>query len=65
MATSMQRGSAKIYDFPARGRFALNGHLDDSRLATSVIAPAIANIASGSAWYHEAAMREAELPRKN
>jgi hypothetical protein len=55
------QGSAKIYDFPPRGRFAVSASHDDSDAAKSTLrAPAIA---FGN-WYHEEAI-EAERTRKN
>ena len=59
MPTQMQ-GSAKIYDFPLRGRFAVGASHDSAAANTASRAPAIA---FGS-WYHEAAI-EAERTRKN
>ena len=54
-------GSAKIYQFPPRGRFAGEHRREDAR-ATSHSAQYIAQAACGSAWYHEEAI-EAERPR--
>jgi hypothetical protein len=60
-------GSAKIYPFPARGRFAaggqIGGHVSD-QVDASVPAASIqllrgVKIASGSGWYHDAAIQEA------
>ncbi len=66
MATNLSQGSAQIFQFPPRGRFAIGG--DDARnknaatFATSF--PAI-NAISG-AWYHDEAVRDdAEPTRKN
>jgi hypothetical protein len=60
MTTYMQ-GSAKIYDFPLRGRFAVGAaHETTAAASTAPRAPAIA---FGS-WYHEEAI-EAERTRKN
>ena len=59
--TSPYQGSAKIYDFPLRGRFAMNAtHEPDAAANAAPRAPAIA---FGS-WYHEEAI-EAERTRKN
>jgi hypothetical protein len=46
-------GSAKIYTFPARGRFAASNQRQDAPLPRGVIA------SSGGAWYHEQAIQEA------
>jgi hypothetical protein len=60
MTTSISRGSAQIYEFPPRGRFALNGRAE-SQLKTSLDSQPLVRVASGSGWYHEAAIQEAEL----
>jgi hypothetical protein len=62
MTTNFQGASAKIYTFPARGRFADSNCCD---VATLDVAPRIAPVASGAGWYHEEAIREADLTRKN
>ena len=51
-------GSAKIYTFPPRGRFALAKEPDAADV-TSVKSAHGVKIASGSGWYHEAAIAEA------
>ena len=63
MTTSFHRGSAEIYQFPARVRPAPGGHRDESESGENV---ATSNLnarrvtAVGGAWYHEAAIQEAE-----
>jgi hypothetical protein len=66
MTTELHRGSAKIYDFPPRGRFAASGRFDGpasvlnltaARVA-SLTTPGIAPVAFGSSWYHEEAIRD-------
>ena len=55
-------GSARIYQFPLRGRFAAGSHSDGVALPQGV------RIASGSGWYHDAAIQDAvtaEPRRKN
>jgi len=52
-------GSAKIYTFPARGRFAPGNQRGESQPAANVQLPSSVPIASGSGWYHEAAIQEA------
>jgi Protein of unknown function (DUF2735) len=64
MTTSIPRGSAEIYEFPPRGRFALNGR-DESQLRANVEPQPLVKVASGSGWYHDAAIQEAERPRSN
>jgi Protein of unknown function (DUF2735) len=53
------QGSARIYDFPLRGRFAVSASQD----AAAQTAPRAPAVAFGS-WYHEEAI-EAERTRKN
>ena len=60
MPTHLQ-GTAKIYDFPLRGRFAI-GASHESNVAAQAT-PRAPAIAFGS-WYHEEAI-EAERTRKN
>jgi hypothetical protein len=62
MTTSIPRGSAQIYEFPPRGRFALSGR-DESQPSVHVEAQPLAGVASGSGWYHDAAIQEAERSR--
>jgi hypothetical protein len=64
MTTSIPRGSAQIYEFPPRGRFAANGR-DQSQLRANGEAQPLAMVASGSGWYHDAAIQEAERPRSS
>ena len=61
MAANVQTGSAKIYQFPARGRYAVGALSNDAERAASAQP---ANIMFGSAWYHDEAI-EAERGRKN
>jgi len=61
-------GSAKIYTFPLRGRFALGGMQEDAKAVTNVRLPRGVIVASGSGWYHDEAIQEAmkaEPGRKN
>jgi hypothetical protein len=55
-------GSATIYTFPPRGRFALR--IDDTAPAADVQLPRGAKLVTGSGWYHDDAI-QAEKPRKN
>ena len=61
MTTSTSGGSAQIYQFPPRGRFALNA---DSQSRTGVESQPLVKVAAGSGWYHDAAIQEGE-PRSN
>ena len=51
-------GSAKIYTFPARGRFAPSTERAAFDAANAQL-PRGVKIASGSGWYHEAAIEDA------
>jgi hypothetical protein len=64
MTINIPRGSAQIYEFPLRGRFALKGR-DGSDPRASVEPQPVVKVASGSGWYHDAAIQEAERPRSN
>ncbi|MBV9259813.1 MAG: DUF2735 domain-containing protein [Pseudolabrys sp.] len=63
MTTDLQRQSAntsaKIYEFPARGRFALQRRDNNAALASPASVSRCATAASGSAWYHEEAVEAA------
>lgn len=61
MTTNVPAGTAQIFQFPPRGRFALNAR-DGSNKASFQMTPAV-RIASGSAWYHDAAIEDAERSR--
>lgn len=58
MMTSISRGSAQIYEFPPRGRFALRGR-DQSQPMTNLESQSLVKVVAGSGWYHEAAIEEA------
>jgi hypothetical protein len=61
MTTSTSGGSAQIYQFPPRGRFALSAHNESQ----AVESQPLVKVAAGSGWYHDAAIQEAERPRSN
>ena len=62
MTTSHDLGSAKIYQFPARGRFAVVGQREEKSTVNTVntLTPRVARVAFGSSWYHDEAIEEAE-----
>jgi hypothetical protein len=60
MTTSTSGGSAQIYQFPPRGRFALTARSEFQ----AVESQPLVKVAAGSGWYHEAAIQEGE-PRGN
>jgi len=55
-------GSAQIFAFPPRGRFAVLGQASAPAASTQML-PAV-KIASGSGWYHDEAI-QAEQRRKS
>ena len=62
MMTNSPQASAKIFAFPARGRFALDDKRDDAKSANNVTLPRFAKLVVGGAWYHEQAIQDAERP---
>ena len=60
--TTLNRGPAEIIAFPLRGRFAAAVQHDEPN--TAYAAAGLPRAASGSAWYHEEAIRE-ERDRTN
>jgi hypothetical protein len=66
MNTSLNNGSAKIYQFPAGGRAALDGRrYEDARNAADLAASARVNEAACSgSWYHEAAIEDSKPVRE-
>jgi hypothetical protein len=66
MTTNSDRASAKIFQFPARGRFATGGQSDEAKLpATAMLSTRVARAAAGGAWYHDEAIRESEQASNN
>lgn len=62
--TATISGSAKIYNFPQRGRFAVAHEHDDNNLAVNFKSPnfkstLVTPTVLGSAWYHDEAVQEA------
>jgi hypothetical protein len=57
MNSSLNHGSAKIYQFPPGGRAALGGRpYDEAKPATET--PRVNEAACSGSWYHEAAIQE-------
>jgi Protein of unknown function (DUF2735) len=60
MNTSLNYGSAKIYQFPAGGRATFGGRrLEETKPAIDPGSLRVSEVACGDAWYHEAAILEA------
>ena len=64
MTTSHDRGSAEIYQFPPRGRFAVAGRRNEPKSAAGISLSRPTTTAFSGSWYHEEAVQEAERARK-
>ncbi len=61
MNTSLNQGSAKIYQFPAGGRAALGARRQDqTKSAADQGSPRVNEAACSGSWYHEAAIQESK-----
>ena len=64
MNSSLNPGSAKIYQFPAGGRAALGGRrYGEAKPAVESVeqgSPRMTDVAVGGAWYHDAAIQESK-----
>lgn len=61
MTTGLNHASAKIYQFPSGGRAALAGRrYGEIKTAAELPSSRVSDIAIGGAWYHEAAIQEAQ-----
>ncbi len=61
MNSSLNHGSARIYQFPAGGRAALGGRRYDEAKSTVEQGSSWVNEAACSgSWYHEAAIQESK-----
>ena len=64
MNTSLNQGSARIYQFPAGGRAALGGRrYGDTK--TNIEAASSPETDCSSSWYHAAAIEEAKQTREH
>jgi hypothetical protein len=55
--TNTMSGSATIYTFPPRGRFALRIEGDES-MANVQLPRGVKLVSGGGSWYHDAAIKE-------
>ena len=61
MNASLNQGSAKIYQFPTRGRSAGGGRrFEETKRATDLASSRVSEAACGDSWYHEAAIQESK-----
>jgi hypothetical protein len=63
MNTGLNRGTARIYQFPAGGRAASSQHRREETGSTD-LATRDSEVACGSGWYHEAAIQESKPVRE-
>ncbi len=63
MAEAPLQATARIYQFPVRHIFEATRQLG-RRSAADLAVPPYPATEAGSGWYHEAAIRDAEKPRK-
>jgi hypothetical protein len=60
--TSVNEGSARIYQFPVGGRAALEGRrYGETKAVTEFAEPAVNFADCSGSWYHAAAIRESRL----
>ncbi len=71
MNTSLNQGSARIYQFPAGGRSALGGRrleeatrFEEAKTVTDLASPRPSEVAVGGAWYHDAAIQDSRPVRE-
>ncbi len=63
MNTSLNQGTAKIYQFPAGGRSAAGGRrIEEIKFAADLASARVTEAACGDGWYHEAAILESNQP---
>ncbi len=61
MNTSLNHGSARIYQFPAGGRSALGGRrYEETKAITDSASSRVSEANCSSSWYHEAAIQESK-----
>jgi len=65
MNAGLNRGSAKIYQFPVGGRSANDrGRHEETGSATEPASSRVSEVACSDAWYHEAAIQESKPIRE-
>ena len=62
MNTNLNHGSATIYQFPARGRYAQGARAEDA--VTRGNEASTARVAASSGWYHDAAIEAERVTRQ-
>jgi hypothetical protein len=65
MNTSLNQGSARIYQFPVGGRAAIGGRrYEETRTVSDLASPRLNEASCGGNWYHEAAIQETKPVRE-
>lgn len=64
MNTSLNHGSAKIYQFPVGGRSALGARHDETKAVTDLASSRAGEVAVSGAWYHDAAIQDSKPVRE-
>lgn len=62
--TTSRPETAIIYQFPARPNRTAGSRLSDERSVLEQQEQRLPTVEFGSGWYHEAAIRDAQRPRK-
>jgi Protein of unknown function (DUF2735) len=66
MNTSLNQGSARIYQFPAGGRSGVSARRQGETQASADPASShVCEVAVGDAWYHDAAIQESKPVREH
>lgn len=65
MATNVPQGSAQIFKFPPRGRYAVGDANPAQNRSANFTGPQAVIVGTSGAWYHDEAVRDDEPPRKN
>jgi Protein of unknown function (DUF2735) len=63
MNTTLNEGSAKIYQFPTGGRAALGGRRYGETRTANDLAGQVSTANCSGSWYHEAAIQESKPVR--
>ena len=63
MNSSLNQGTATIYQFPAGGRAALGGRRYGETKATDIASAQTGDSACSGSWYHQAAIEESKPGR--
>jgi hypothetical protein len=65
MNTSLNLGSARIYQFPAGGRSGVSARRQGETPAAELASSHASEVAVSGAWYHDAAIAESKPVREH